>query len=184
MSAGKPGLPGGLGVGADGGTGGDGGHGGDGDRGARGARGPRGRVKGNRNQWLVYLCCFAAIAFSYYSSQSAIHHVDRESAARVAQLKLDTTSREEGARLGDMLLHQFDCTYGLAIQSTLQEAARSNRITAHLALANRHRALARGDRKAAHISLIARRNALGAASRYSHIAASLLPLDPSPTPCD
>ena len=113
----------------------------------------------------VFVLAIAFVVLPFYS--------DRHERATEKQ-------RQGQARVqGQKLLHDFDCTYGSAIRLTLREAARSQGVSAHVALQALHTAQARGDKAAAKRAQASFNNATRARAEYRRLGATLKPLGKS-----
>jgi hypothetical protein len=142
MSAGLPGLPGehgtsggaggrggggGQGGAGDpvgpGGRGGAGGAGGQGEKGDRGARGPRGYADRIRGQWLVYLCCFIAIGYTWVAAHDAVDKIQGERARNVQDNCEQVNQRHDNTIVAlDGVLDQARKTAGPAQRKQIQQS--------------------------------------------------------------
>ncbi len=98
-----------------GGRGGAGGAGGQGEKGEKGARGPRGHADRIRGQWLVYVCCFVAIGYTWAANHSAVSKITAEGRDRRSQ----TCTTFESEHLQEV--RQLRATYAYLLALTAQE---------------------------------------------------------------
>lgn len=128
---------------------------------------------GARLGFAVVICLLAlVVVFGVIPAQSARQKQDRND-------RLNAIA----AQKADRLLHNFDCTYGIALRTTLREAERSNLASAHNALLARRNNLHMHNPRAAAVNLRSFHNALQAAHKYRTLRLSLFALDQTPTPC-
>lgn len=126
--------------------------------------------------WLAALTTAVAVAVAL-----VVIPANAERAKRAEERKQAEAQQLQDTINTQHLLRRFDCTYGVAVKSTLVLIEQAYHRQAQISLTSRHRQLMDGNKRGANTALRSRRNAQRAERRFRHLRLELQPLaNPGP----